>query len=101
MIFSRAFDGVRLALPGEKPAAMQVEVPLVSWITDYLTGRLRYAYGAVCQRHQGTILSPSSLSTPAAETSHLQRFSDDSTVVGCFTAGEESESRTVVDDFVT
>ena len=39
MNFSSAFNTIRPALLGSKLTAMQVDPPLVSWITDYLTGR--------------------------------------------------------------
>ena len=35
------------------------------------------------------------------ESCHLQKFSDDSLVVGCISKGEEAEYRAVVDNFVT
>ena len=56
---------------------------------------------------QGTVLSPFLFTlyttdfSYCTETCHLQKFSDDSAVVGCITDGNESEYRTVVDNFVT
>ena len=35
------------------------------------------------------------------EACHLQKFSDDSAVVGCISKGEQAECRAVVDNFVT
>ncbi|XP_058509155.1 sodium- and chloride-dependent betaine transporter-like [Solea solea] len=77
--FSSAFNTIRPALLSEKLTAMRVEPPLVSWIVDYLTGRPHCC----------------------TETCHLQKFSDDSAVVGLISKGEETEYRGVVDNFVT
>jgi len=40
--FSSAFNTIRHALPGTKLLDMQVDAPLVAWITNYLTGRPQY-----------------------------------------------------------
>lgn len=56
---------------------------------------------------QGTVLSPflftlfTSDFSYCTESCHLQKFSDDSAIVGCIEEGDESEYRTVVDNFVT
>ncbi|KAJ0001685.1 hypothetical protein NQD34_001481 [Periophthalmus magnuspinnatus] len=114
--FSSAFDTIRPALLAEKLAVMQVEDSLVSWIVDYLTGRPQYVrlQGCVSDRvvsntgaPQGTVLSPFLFTlyttdfSYCSETCHLQKFSDDSAVVGCISGGDEREYRTVVDNFVT
>ena len=39
--------------------------------------------------------------TANAFVMHLQKFSDDSAIVGCIEKGDENEYRTVVDNFVT
>jgi len=55
---------------------------------------------------QGTVLSPFLFTLYTtdlqynSESYHLQKFSDDSTVVGCIRGGEEGEYRTLVDNFV-
>lgn len=100
----------------EKLTAMQVDDPLVSWMVDYLTGRPQYVRLGCCMSDilisnigapQGTVLSPFffTLYTTdfnyCTETCHLQKFSDDSAVVGCITGDDESEYRAVVDNFVT
>ena len=71
-----------------------------------------YAYRTVCPRlvsstgvPQGTVLSPflftlfTSDFNYCTESCHLQKFSDDSAIVGCIKKGEDSEYRTVVDNF--
>ncbi|KAI2649597.1 RNA-directed DNA polymerase from mobile element jockey [Labeo rohita] len=105
----------------DKPAstklmAMQVDAPLVSWMVDYLTGRPQYVRLQSCMSDrlisntgapQGTVLSPFLFTLYTTdfdyrtETCHLQKFSDDSAVVGCITGGDEREYRAVVDNFVT
>ncbi|KAI3355023.1 hypothetical protein L3Q82_017847 [Scortum barcoo] len=55
---------------------------------------------------QGTVLSPFLFTLYTtdfqynSESCHLQKFSDDSAVVGCIREGEEGEYRTLVDNFV-
>ena len=81
--------------------AMQVEAPLVSWVVDYL--RLVSNTGAP----QGTVLSPFLFTIYTtdfdyqSESCHLQKFSDDSAIVGCIKDGDEEEYRALVGDFVT
>lgn len=114
--FSSAFDTIRPALLGEKLTAMQVDAPLVSWIVDYLTGRPQYVRLQHCVSDsiisntgapQGTVLSPFLFTIYTTdfnyhtESCHLQKFSDDSVVVGCIREGDETEYRAVVRDFVT
>ncbi|KAI4894307.1 hypothetical protein NFI96_005585 [Prochilodus magdalenae] len=113
--FSSAFNTIQPALLGDKLNVMQVDAPLVSWIVDYLTGRPQYVrlYHCVSDRvvsntgaPQGTVLSPFlfTLYTTdfnyCTETCHLQKFSDDSAVVGCISRGDEDEYRATVNDFV-
>ncbi|RXN30264.1 RNA-directed DNA polymerase from mobile element jockey-like protein [Labeo rohita] len=105
--FSSAFDTIRPALLAEK---------LVSWMVDYLTGRPQYVRLQSCMSDrlisntgapQGTVLSTFLFTLYTTdfnyrtETCHLQKFSDDSAVVGCITGGDEREYRAVVDNFVT
>ncbi|KAI4894909.1 hypothetical protein NFI96_007437 [Prochilodus magdalenae] len=113
--FSSAFNTIQPALLGDKLNVMQVDAPLVSWIVDYLTGRPQYVrlHHCVSDRvvsntgaPQGTVLSPFlfTLYTTdfnyCTETCHLQKFSDDSAVVGCISRGDEDEYRATVNDFV-
>ena len=114
--FSSAFNTIRPALLGEKMTAMEVEAPIVSWIVDYLTGRPQYVRLQNCVSDkvvsntgapQGTVLSPflftlfTSDFNYCTESCHLQKFSDDSAIVGCIEKGDDREYRTVVDNFVT
>ena len=76
---------------------MGVDDTLISWITDYLTGRPQFV-------RLGSVLSDAVVSDTGApqgtKSCHLQKFSDDSAVVGCMREGEEGEYRTLVDSFV-
>ena len=93
---------------------MLVDPPLVSWIVDYLTGR-QYVHLWHCVSDtvvsntgapQGTVLSPFLFTlyttdfSYQTESCHLQKFSDDSAVVGCISK-EKAEYRAVVDNFVS
>ena len=55
---------------------------------------------------QGTVPSPFLFTLHTtdlqynSESCHLQKFSDDSAVVGCISGGDEGEYRTLVDNFV-
>ncbi|KAK0152303.1 putative RNA-directed DNA polymerase from transposon X-element [Merluccius polli] len=102
-------------LMGEKLRVMGVDDTMISWITDYLTGRPQFVrLGSVLSdvvvsdtgAPQGTVLSPFLFTLYTtdfqynSDSCHLQKFSDDSAVVGCIRGGEEGEYRTLVDNFV-
>lgn len=75
---------------------MEVDTPLITWITDYLTGQPHYVRLKSCCSDsivstgapQGIVLFPflftSILQTSRyrSESCHLQRFPDDSAIVG-------------------
>ncbi|KAI3370566.1 hypothetical protein L3Q82_007078 [Scortum barcoo] len=75
------FNTIQPLLLGEKLQVMGVDDTMISWITDYLTGRPQFV-------RLGSVLSD------------VVKFSDDSAVVGCIREGEEGEYRTLVDNFV-
>ena len=94
---------------------MGVNTHLVSWITDYLTERPQFVRLKDCVSEtvlcstgapQGIVLSPvlftlyTSDFTYNTESCHIQKFSDDSAVVGCIRDGQEGEYRSLVDNFV-
>jgi len=94
---------------------MGVDDSTVSWITDYLTGRPQYVrLGSVLSdvvvsdvgAPQGTVLSPFLFTLYTtdfqfnSESCHLQKYSDDSAVVGCIRGGDDREYRALVDNFV-
>ena len=83
------------------------------WITS-LADHSTCACGTVCRIRWSAIPGPlkglsfllsSSPFTPQTsatrQSCHLQKFSDDSAVVGCISKVEEAEYRAVVDNFVT
>ena len=113
--FSSAFNTIQPVLMREKLQAMGVDTSTVSWITDYLTGRPQFVrLGSVLSdvvvsttgALQGTVLSPFLFTLYISdlqynsESCHLQKFSDDSAVVGCISDGREGEYRVLVDGFV-
>ncbi|XP_078802582.1 uncharacterized protein LOC144991990 [Oryzias latipes] len=100
--FSSAFNTIQPRLMREKLEKMQVDAPLVSWIEDYLTGRPQFVRLQSCVSEtltsntgapQGTVLSPFLFTTYTAdfqyhsELCHLQKYSDDTAVVGCVKDG--------------
>ena len=93
--FSSAFNTIQPLLMGEKLQVMGVDDTMISWITDYLTGRPQFVrLGSVLSdvvvsdtgAPQGTVLSPFLFTLYTtdfqynSESCHLQRFSDDSAV---------------------
>ncbi|TWW57035.1 hypothetical protein D4764_08G0010220 [Takifugu flavidus] len=76
--FSSAFNTIRPRLLRAKLENMQMDAPLVSWIEDYLTADFQYH----------------------SETCHLQKYSDDTVIVGCVENGQEDEYRDLVESFV-
>ncbi|KAI3354522.1 hypothetical protein L3Q82_019033, partial [Scortum barcoo] len=114
--FSSAFNTIQLRCYWVRSCrVMGVDDTMISWITDYLTGRPQFVrLGSVLSdvvvsdtgAPQGTVLSPFLFTLYTtdfqynSESCHLQKFSDDSAVVGCIREGEEGEYRTLVDNFV-
>ena len=95
---------------------MRVDTRMVSWIVDYLSGRPQFVRLKSCVSDrvvsntgapQGTVFSPFFFTIYTTdfnyqtESCHLQKFSDDSAIVGCIRNGDESEYRAVVGNFVT
>ncbi|KAF7645675.1 hypothetical protein LDENG_00200380 [Lucifuga dentata] len=106
--FTSAFNTIQPELLGDKLQTVQVEAPLGTWVTDYLTGRPQYVRLQGCVSDmmvsntgapQGTVLAPF-LFTLYTSDSHLQKFPDDSTIVRCVRRGQEEEYRRLISDFV-
>ncbi|KAI4894837.1 hypothetical protein NFI96_004578 [Prochilodus magdalenae] len=74
--FSSAFNTIQPGLLKDKLEHVDVESHLSNWILDYLTNR------------------------PHSPNCHLQKFSDDSAIVGLITNEEDSEYRELIQDFV-
>ncbi|KAI4888279.1 hypothetical protein NFI96_012150 [Prochilodus magdalenae] len=113
--FSSAFNTIQPLQLRDKLARMQVDPHLVSWITDYLSGRPQYVRLKDCTSEtvvsstgapQGTVLSPflftlyTSDFRHNSETCHMQKFSDDTASVACVRGGQEAEYRNLVENFV-
>ncbi|TWW59308.1 hypothetical protein D4764_06G0008380 [Takifugu flavidus] len=92
-----------------------MDAPLVAWIEDYLTSRPQFVRLRSCMSDplmsntgapQGTVLSPFLFTTYTAdfqyhsETCHLQKYSDDTVIVGFVENGQEDEYRDLVESFV-
>ncbi|KAI4905608.1 hypothetical protein NFI96_026862, partial [Prochilodus magdalenae] len=111
--FPSAFNTIQPLLLRDK--LMKMEVDLVTWITDYLTGRPQHVRIRDCSSDtvvsstgapQGTVLSPVLFTLYTSdfkynsELCHMQKFSDDTAIVGCVRNGQEREYRSLVEDFV-
>ncbi|KAI4880513.1 hypothetical protein NFI96_012351, partial [Prochilodus magdalenae] len=83
--FSSAFNTIQPLLLRDKLMKMEVDMHLVTWITDYLTF-LFTLYTSDFKYN--------------SELCHMQKFSDDTAIVGCVHNGQEREYRSLVEDFV-
>ncbi|KAL2091174.1 hypothetical protein ACEWY4_013437 [Coilia grayii] len=111
--FSSAFNTIQPRLLRDKLLRMGVEPGLVTWIMDYLTERPQFvklgnltseAVVSSIGAPQGTVLSPVLFTLYTtdfnSETCHMQKFSDDTAIVGCIRDGQEGEYRCLEEDFV-
>ncbi|KAL2098435.1 hypothetical protein ACEWY4_007642 [Coilia grayii] len=113
--FSSAFNTIQPLLLRDKLLWMGVEPGLVTWITDYLTERPQFvrlgdltseAVVSSIGAPEGTVLSPLLFTLYTtdfsynSETCHMQKFSDDTAIVGCIRDGQEGEYRCLVEDSV-
>ncbi|KAI4903673.1 hypothetical protein NFI96_008971 [Prochilodus magdalenae] len=114
--FSSAFNTLQPVLLGDKLRQMQVDESIISWTMDYLTGRPQFVRMQGCVSDvamcstgapQGTVLAPFLFNIYTSDfrynsgTCHLQKFSDDTAIVGCIRNGQEAEYRKLVSDFVS
>ncbi|KAI3357979.1 hypothetical protein L3Q82_003006 [Scortum barcoo] len=112
--FSSAFNTIQPRLLGDKLQLAGVDHHLTTWILDYLTHRPQFVrvQGFESDRllcstgaPQGTVLAPFLFTLYTADFSyntpscHLQKFSDDSAVVGLITDGDDREYRGLIQDF--
>ncbi|KAI4877848.1 hypothetical protein NFI96_007782 [Prochilodus magdalenae] len=113
--FSSVFNTIQPLLLRDKLMKMEVDMHLYTWITDYLTGRPQHVRIRDCSSDtvisstgapQWTVLSPVLFTLYTSdfkynsELCHMQKFSDDTAVVGCVRNGQEREYRSLVQDFV-
>ena len=112
--FSSAFNTIQPLLLRDKLEHSGVDHLLTSWILDYLTDRPQYVRAQGCQSDtiicstgapQGTVLAPFLFTLYTADFTHntanchLQKFSDDSAIVGLITHGDDTEYRELTQDF--
>uniref|UniRef100_A0AAV2IZ04 Reverse transcriptase domain-containing protein n=1 Tax=Knipowitschia caucasica TaxID=637954 RepID=A0AAV2IZ04_KNICA len=111
--FSSAFNTIRPALLQGKMKDAGVDSSLTAWTINYLSDRPQYVRLRSCESEvvvcstgapQGTVLSPflftiyTSDLTYDTHSCHLEKFSDDSALVGCVSEGNELEYRSVITD---
>ncbi|KAI4880092.1 hypothetical protein NFI96_008261 [Prochilodus magdalenae] len=112
--FSSAFNTIQPLLLRDKLMKMKVDMHLVTWIIDYLIGRPQHVRIRYCSSDtvisstgapQGTVLSPVLFTLYTSdfkynsELCHMQKFSDDTAIVGCVRNGQEYRL-SLVEDFV-
>uniref|UniRef100_A0A8C6M3D6 Reverse transcriptase domain-containing protein n=1 Tax=Nothobranchius furzeri TaxID=105023 RepID=A0A8C6M3D6_NOTFU len=113
--FSSAFNTIQPDVLCQKLQKTQVGTSTIAWIKDYLTNRPQFVRLKNCASNQaisnigapqGTVLSPYLFTLYTSDfqyksvTCHLQKYSDDSAVVGCIRDGQEAEYRELVERFV-
>uniref|UniRef100_A0A8C6M681 Reverse transcriptase domain-containing protein n=1 Tax=Nothobranchius furzeri TaxID=105023 RepID=A0A8C6M681_NOTFU len=113
--FSSAFNTIQPRLLKDKLELSGVDHHMSQWILDYLTERPQYVRSQGCVSDtlvcstgapQGTVLAPFLFTLYTADFSissprcHLQKFSDDSAIVGLITGEDDSEYRRGTLDFV-
>nr|XP_043885516.1 uncharacterized protein LOC122771978 [Solea senegalensis] len=113
--FSSAFNTIQPLFLRDKLSGMGVGSHLVAWISDYLTSRPQYVRLGDCRSDtvvsntgapQGTVLSPVLFTLHTSDFQHnsdlchVQRFADDTAIVGCIRSGKEDEYRELIHDFV-
>ncbi|KAK0135164.1 RNA-directed DNA polymerase from mobile element jockey [Merluccius polli] len=113
--FSSAFNTIQPPLLLDKLARMQVDPRLVTWISSYLTDRTQYVrlkditsdtVVSSTGAPQGTVLAPllftlyTSDFSYNSESCHIQKFADDTAIMGCIREDQEEEYRSLVRDFV-
>ncbi|CAM4735666.1 unnamed protein product [Leuciscus chuanchicus] len=106
---------IRLILLGEKMGRMKVVPSLVLWCLDYLSLRPQYvrlqnSVSSIVLSStgvpQGTVLAPFLFTIYTVDFQYntdrclLQKFSDDTTVVGLIRGGDEEEYRGTLNNFV-
>ena len=115
MISPSTFNSIKPLLLRDKLTEVRVDSHLVRWSTDYLTERPQYVRLKNCMSDtvvsstgapQGTVLSPVLFTLYTSDflhnsgLCHMQKYSDDTVIVGCIKDGWEGEYRSLVEDFV-
>ncbi|KAI5098355.1 gastrula zinc finger protein XlCGF28.1-like [Silurus meridionalis] len=113
--FSSASNTIQPVLLRDKMVYMGVDHHLTAWILDYLTDRPQYVRTCDCESDmivcntgatQGTVLTLFLFTIYTADfmfssaTCHLQKFSDDSAIVGLIMNDDDREYRGLTQNFV-
>ncbi|XP_055367950.1 uncharacterized protein LOC129604646 [Betta splendens] len=113
--FSRAFNTIQPMLLKHKLEEAGVDLHLTEWIMDYLTNRPQFVRARDCVSDtltcsvgapQGTVLAPFLFTLYTSDFRHntdscvLQKFSDDSAIVGLITDDDDAEYRGLTQNFV-
>ena len=113
--FSSAFNTIQPRILKDKLEKAGVEYGLAEWILDYLTDRPQFVRARDCVSDvltcsvgapQGTVLAPFLFTLYTADFRHntdgcvLQKFSDDSAIIGLITEDDDAEYRGLTQDFV-
>ncbi|CAL9684750.1 unnamed protein product [Knipowitschia caucasica] len=113
--FSSAFNTIQPRLLRDKLETAGVDHDLSEWILDYLTDRPQFVRTRdyvsevlTCSvgAPQGTVLAPFLFTLYTADFRHntdgcvLQKFSDDSAIIGLSSEDDDAEYRGVIQDFV-
>ncbi|KAI3366392.1 hypothetical protein L3Q82_000452 [Scortum barcoo] len=100
-----AFNTIHPSLLRVKLERAGASDQLAAWVTNYLTPVCEAA--GLCVRcgglqHWGALFFPLYTSdfTYSTDSCHLQKFSDDTAIVGCVSEGNDCEYRKVIMDFV-
>lgn len=114
--FSSAFNTLQPNILAKKLFGFNLHKSTVAWITDYLTSRPQYVRVHDTKSEiittnigapQGTVLSPflftlyTSDCRHSSASCHLQKFSDDSALVGYITNNDHAVYQKEVDSFVS
>ncbi|KAI3351074.1 hypothetical protein L3Q82_005641 [Scortum barcoo] len=106
--FSSAFNTIQPPLLRDKLSRMGVDPQLMDWISDYLTGRPQYVglkditsdtVVSSTGAPQGTVLAPLLFTLYTSdfcynsELCHIQKYADDTAIVGCIRDDREEEYR--------
>ncbi|TWW67285.1 hypothetical protein D4764_02G0003260 [Takifugu flavidus] len=97
--FSSAFNTIQPSLLRGKMEGARVDYHLAAWTTDYLTNRLQYVRLRDCESLFLFTLYTSDFSHNS-DSCHLQKFSNDTAIVGRVSEGNELEYREVITNFV-
>ncbi|TWW53378.1 putative RNA-directed DNA polymerase from transposon BS [Takifugu flavidus] len=113
--FLSAFNTIQSLVLQDNLLQMRVDPCLVAWISSYLTDRPQFVrmkdttsdtVVSSISAPQGTMLSPILFTLYTSdfcynsEMCHIQKFADDTAIVGCIRDDEEEEYRCLVRDFV-